>query len=153
MPVRMNVMSHQLVGAFLSRLAATGERPETVEAMMNELAEFVNRELGVETIGAYYDCEASAWRIPGVLEMIDVKREARASYATHSDDEIIVRLPDPDLLAESRNFAIALDTGNQRARIYVHPFYYDYLRRDAASPSNSEFLDSRIADYTFSSCR
>jgi len=35
----------------------------------------------------------------------------------------------------------------------VDRFYYDYIRGGANAPGNSDFLDSRIADYTFASCR
>lgn len=154
MPVRMNVISHQLVGAYLSRLAAgQAARPATVEAFLTGLAEYVNDALGVEAMTAAYDAATRSWRIPGVLEMTGVDQDAKATYVTHAPAEVFIRLPDADLLAESRNIAVAFDAGRRPGEFYVDRFYYDYIKRADGAPSNSDFLDSRIADYTFASCR
>ena len=154
MPVQMNVISHQLVGAYLSRLAAgQATRPATVEAFLNGLADYVNDALGVEAMAATYTAATRSWRIPGVIEMIDIDQNAKTTYATHSAAEIVVRLPDPELLAESRNLAVAFDAGRRPGNFYVDRFYYDYIKKIDGAPSNSDFLDSRIADYTFASCR
>ena len=153
MTVRMNVIAHQLAGAYVARLAATATRPPTVEAFMEGLAGFVNDELGVEAMQAFYVEETRTWRVPGVLEMADIDRDARAVYAHHCAQEVIIRLPEKDLLAESRNLAVAFDAGQRRGQFYVDRFYHDYLGGGAASISNSDFLDSRIADYVFAHCR
>jgi hypothetical protein len=150
----MNVISHQLVGAYLARLAAgPAARPATVEAMLHGLAEFANDALGIEAMSATYADATRCWRIPGVIELLDIDRDAKASYVTHSAAEVVIRLPDPELLAESRNLAVAFDAGRKHGQFYVDRFYYDYIRKADGAPNNSEFLDSRIADYTFASCR
>ncbi len=153
MTVRMNVIAHQLAGAYVSRLASTASRPPTVEAFMSGLAEFVNDALGVEAMQAIYVEETRTWRVPGVLEMADIDRDARATYAHHSAQEVFIRLPEKDLLAESRNLAVAFDAGQRPGQFYVDRFYYDYVQRGANAISNSDFLDARIADYVFSHCR
>lgn len=154
MPVQMNVIAHQIVGAYLSKLALTpAARPATVAALMANLAEFANDALGVEAMEAGYVEATRCWRIPGVLEMFDIDQDATTAYATHTAQEVTIRLPDPDLLAESRNLAVAFDAGRRPGQFYVDRFYYDYVRGGTYAPSNSDFLDSRIADYTFASCR
>jgi len=154
MPVQMNVIAHQIVGAYLSRLALSpAGRPATVAAFMEGLASFANDLLGVEAMEAQYVEATRSWRIPGVLEMGDIDRDATTAYATHTAQQVTIRLPDPDLLAESRNLAVAFDAGRRPGQFYVDRFYYDYIRGGANAPGNSDFLDSRIADYTFASCR
>lgn len=154
MPVQMNVISHQLVGAYLSKISASGgPRPATVEAFLTALAEFANDALGVEAMEATYSQTTRSWRIPGVIEMIDIDRDAAAEYVTHTPQKIVVRLPDQELLAESRNLAVAFDAGRRPGQFYVDRFYYDYIKSGDNAPSNSDFLDSRIADYVFSQCR
>ena len=154
MPVQMNVISHQLVGAYLSRLAAgQAARPATIEAFLNGLADYVNDALGVEAMTATSTAATRSWRIPGVIEMTDIDQNAKTTYVMHSAAEIVVRLPDPELLAESRNLAVAFDAGRRPGNFYVDRFYYDYIKKTDGAPSNSDFLDSRIADYTFASCR
>jgi hypothetical protein len=154
MPVQMNVISHQLVGAYLSKISAAGAtRPATVEAFLTALAEFANDALGVEAMQAAYTEATRSWRIPGVIEMFDIDRDAAAEYVTHTAQKVVVRLPDPELLAESRNLAVAFDAGRRPGQFYVDRFYYDYIKNGDNAPSNNDFLDSRIADYTFASCR
>ncbi|TVQ52669.1 MAG: hypothetical protein EA355_14685 [Rhodobacteraceae bacterium] len=153
MPVEMNVMSHQLVGAWLARLTTAEKRPETLAGFMEGLAAYVNNALGVETIAATYVAARNAWRIPGVLEIFGVAEDAAAVYVSHAPEQVVIRLPDPELLAESRNLAVAFDHGGRSGEFYVDRFYYDYIRGGDYAPSNSAFLDSRIADYTFAQCR
>ncbi len=154
MPVNMNVMQHQLVGAYISKLALHPDgRPSTVEGLLHGLAEFVNDALGVEAMTAVYDDGTRTWRIHGVIEMIGIEKDAALDYAWHTSKRITLRMPDPELLAEGRNLAIAFDAGRQGGRIYTHQFYYDYIRDSSYKMSNGDFLDSRIADYVFSSCR
>jgi hypothetical protein len=155
MPVHMNVMQHQLVGAYVSKLAMSeSRRPPTVEGLMEGLAGFVNDALGVEAMTAIYDEPTRTWRIHGVIEMIGIDRDATIDYAAHTPQKLTLRLPDPDLLADSRNVAVAFDAGRSNAQLYTHRFYYDYIRGDGAYRiSNSDFLDSRVADYVFSHCR
>lgn len=152
MPVHMTVLHHQLVGAWLARLTETGARPATLKEFLQGLAAFVNAELRVSTIEAAYAPATRSWRIPGVVEMTDIDEDATVAYATHKADEVVVRLPDPALLAESKNLAIAYDTDNRRGQFYLDRFYYDYANGNYTI-KNREFLESRIADYTFASCR
>jgi hypothetical protein len=150
----MNVISHQLVGAYLSRLAAgQAARPATVEGFLTALAEYVNDALGVEAMTAAYDAPTRCWRIAGVIELFDIDQDARATYVSHTAAEMVVRLPEPELLAESRNLAVAFDAGRKPGQFYVDRFYYDYIKGAENAPGNSDFLDARIADYTFASCR
>lgn len=154
MPVHMNVMQHQLVGAYVSKLAMSpNARPATVEGLLTGLAEFVNDALGVEAMAAVWSEETSTWRIHGVIEMIGIERDATVDYAAHTPQKLTLRLPDPDLLADSRNLAVAFDAGRQGAALYTHRFYYDYIRGGDYKISHSDFLDSRVADYVFSHCR
>lgn len=153
MPVEMNVMQHQLVGAWLAKLTNAAERPQTLAGFMEGLAAYVNNALGVETIAAVYLEKPQMWRIPGVLEISGVAKDAAALYVGHTPEQVVVRLPDAELLAESRNLAVAFDHGGRSGEFYVDRFYYDYIRGGEYAPSNSAFLDSRIADYTFAQCR
>jgi len=65
MPVQMNVIAHQIVGAYLSRLALSpAGRPATVAAFMEGLASFANDLLGVEAMEARYASRRAAGASP-----------------------------------------------------------------------------------------
>ena len=153
MPVQMNVIAHQLVGGYLSRLTLSGARPATVAQLMADLAEFANDALGVEAMQARYDAPTRTWRIPGVLELIDIDETATASFHESTAQNLAIRLPDRDLLAENRNLAVAYDAGRVRGGFSLSGFYRDYAQSGPYELSNSDFLDSRIADYVFATCR
>lgn len=154
MPVQMNVMHHQLVGGYLCRLAAAdpAARPATVAEFMEELAGYANDALAVEALRPEYVDATRTWRIAGLIEIVDADRDASAEFHQHTPQALAVRLPDPQLLAESRNLAVAFDAARRPGEFYVERFYQDYVRGDDRM-SNSDFLDSRIADYVFASCR
>lgn len=154
MPVHMNVMQHQLVGAYVSKLAmSAAAHPATVAALMAGLAAFVNDELGVEAMFPVYDAPTRIWRIHGVIEIIGVDEDAALDFVSHRPDKLTLHLPDAELLKDSRNLAIAFDTEGKNRQSYAHQFYYDYIRGGGYTLRNSDFLDSRIADYVFASCR
>jgi hypothetical protein len=154
MPVQMNVMHHQLVGGYLCKLAGAEPcaRPGAVADLLEGLAAFANDALAVEALQPEYLDATRTWRIAGLIEIVDVDRDAAAEFFQHTPQALAIRLPDPQLLAESRNLAVAFDAARRTGEFYLEPFYQDYVR-GGERLSNSDFLDSRIADYVFASCR
>lgn len=71
------------------------------------------------------------------------------SYVEVAQSDLVIRLPNPDMVQESLN---AFQAG-QRNDAYPVPLFYRNLLSAGSNMSKLDALYSRIADYTIAQCR
>lgn len=112
---------------------------------------------GVDENGSVIDVDAFKKQFAKVLNIPD--RVKRIRFVKPDDDEYIIRLPGEKLAAESRRLMESAKelTPAQRAAapggLYPLPgFYVKFVKSNFTDPLDLEFLESRVADYTFAHC-
>lgn len=75
-------------------------------------------------------------------------RITKLSYVDVKLDELVIRVPNPDMVRES-----LAAFGNGGTGAYPTPLFYRDLLSSGGSLSKLDALHSRIADYTIAQCR
>lgn len=189
MDVEMDVLSHEIIGTYICALTKSPAscRPETVEALMHDIARFVNddfqngkrRNGRVDPIDPFAATRSTTpqdddiaqadfvphdaadkdkpdalgtWQVAPFVYFRNVKRDAALTLVQHSSENVMLRLPEPNLLAAAEHEASTLARLGDPERFQLPPHYYRYF--SAGDPMTSmEVLTSNIGYYVTASCR
>lgn len=92
------------------------------------------------------------WQVAPFVFFRNVKRDATLKLVQHSADEVMLRLPEPNLLAAAEEEASTLAKLGDPEKFQLPPHYYRYF--SAGDPMTSiEVLNSNIGYYVTASCR
>jgi len=93
-----------------------------------------------------------SWSVHPYIEVANVRRNAALELRCHTPETVVMRMPQPELLAQAEKDARLLSIADGTDRFTGPSYYYDYFStRDGIT--TMEYLWSRIADYTTASCR
>ena len=92
------------------------------------------------------------WQVAPFVFFRNVKRDAKLTLVQHSADDVMLRLPEPNLLAIAEQEASTLARLGDPEKFQLPPHYYRYF--SAGDPITSmEVLTSNIGYYVTASCR
>jgi hypothetical protein len=92
------------------------------------------------------------WQVAPFVFFRNVKRDAKLTLVQHSAENVMLRLPEPNLLMEAEKEASTLARLGDPEKFQLPPHYYRYF--SAGDPITSmEVLTSNIGYYVTASCR
>lgn len=92
------------------------------------------------------------WMVHPYIEVGNIRRDAAIDLVQHKPERVAIRLPTAGLLEQAEKDARLLSIAGDTDKFVGPNYYYDYFR-NSPGMSTMEYLWSRIADYTTSSCR
>ncbi|WP_151718138.1 hypothetical protein [Gemmobacter serpentinus] len=88
------------------------------------------------------------WEVAGVLRLLNLRQGAAMQVFHNTADQIYLRLPEPQNIADKEDRAIQHDS--EETRFENMPFIAPYFEGDLTS---MEFVWANVGDYTTRSCR
>ncbi|PZR00350.1 MAG: hypothetical protein DI533_07175 [Cereibacter sphaeroides] len=149
----------KLLAGYLNRNFLKAQNPVDVSAKAPDLVKQDAKEPG-EAVAAFvpYDDDDKSdkamgrWTVHPYMEIANVRKNAALELHQHSASRVFVRLPETKLLKDAERDAHVLSVAGDKDKFTGPTYYYNYFGQ-TADMTTMEYLWSRIADYTTSSCR
>lgn len=149
----MQAIAAYLNAHYVSRtLVATEPSPDLSAPGAAPVAGTIAAEFVPDTEGDDSPGGLGTWRVHPFIDFAHVERGATLELRRHKPGNVVIRLPELNLLEATEREASLLSHGDDADRMTGPSYYYDYLGQ-GTNMTSMEYFWSRIADYTTASCR